>query len=145
MRLQYFMEILLKFGCFCSRKRFWNDHFGLPRHCLLGVGRIANWVHRTDSRLALSQWEMLLQSNAVSHWLGANLESAHSTCSLPYHDAACLFMLLHVLIPNQEHDLLCHDMGHIWAIHGLQIWQTISGIIISGWGQIIECQKRSWW
>ena len=31
---------------------------------------------RADSRLAPSQWETLLQSNAVSHWLGANLESA---------------------------------------------------------------------
>ena len=29
-----------------------------------------------DSRLAPSQWETSLQSNAVSHWLGANLESA---------------------------------------------------------------------
>ena len=29
-----------------------------------------------DSRFAPSQWEMALQSNAVSHWLGANLESA---------------------------------------------------------------------
>ena len=26
--------------------------------------------------LAFSQWETSLQSNAVSHWLGANLESA---------------------------------------------------------------------
>ena len=32
--------------------------------------------HRADSRLAPSQWETSLQSNAVSHWLGANLESA---------------------------------------------------------------------
>ena len=31
---------------------------------------------RADSRLAPSQWETALQSNAVSHWLGANLESA---------------------------------------------------------------------
>ena len=31
---------------------------------------------RADIRLAPSQWEMLLQSNAVSHWLGINLESA---------------------------------------------------------------------
>ena len=30
---------------------------------------------RTDSRLAPSQWETSLQSNAVSHWLGAKLES----------------------------------------------------------------------
>ena len=32
---------------------------------------------RADSRLAPSQWETL-QSNAVSHWLGANLELALS-------------------------------------------------------------------
>ena len=42
------------------------------------------WVHRADSRLAPSQWETLLQSNTGSHWLGANLESALSTCSLTY-------------------------------------------------------------
>ena len=31
---------------------------------------------RVDSRFAPSQWETSLQTNAVSHWLGANLESA---------------------------------------------------------------------
>ena len=31
---------------------------------------------RADSRFPPSQWETSLQSNAVSHWLGANLESA---------------------------------------------------------------------
>ena len=31
---------------------------------------------RADSRLAPSQWETSLRSNAISHWLGANLESA---------------------------------------------------------------------
>ena len=31
---------------------------------------------RADSRLVTSQWEMSFQSNAVSPWLGANLESA---------------------------------------------------------------------
>ena len=31
---------------------------------------------RADSRLAPSQWETSLQSNAVSHWLDADLESA---------------------------------------------------------------------
>ena len=34
------------------------------------------WISRADSRFAPSQRERLLQSNAVSHWLGANLESA---------------------------------------------------------------------
>ena len=31
---------------------------------------------RADSRFAPSHWETSLQSNAVSHWLDANLESA---------------------------------------------------------------------
>ena len=31
---------------------------------------------RADSRLAPSEWETWLQSNAVSDWLGVNLESA---------------------------------------------------------------------
>ena len=31
---------------------------------------------RADTRLAPSQWETALQSNAVSHWMGGNLVSA---------------------------------------------------------------------
>ena len=34
------------------------------------------YVFRADSRFAPSQWEPLLQSNAISHWLGTKLESA---------------------------------------------------------------------
>ena len=34
------------------------------------------WQNRADSRFAPNHWETSLQSNAVSHWLGANLESA---------------------------------------------------------------------
>ena len=34
-----------------------------------------NGVDRADSRFAPGQWETSLQSNAVSHWLGTNLES----------------------------------------------------------------------
>ena len=34
------------------------------------------YILRADSRLAPSPWETSLKSNAVSHWLGANLESA---------------------------------------------------------------------
>ena len=33
-------------------------------------------LYRTDSRFGSSQWETPLQSNGVSHWLGAKLESA---------------------------------------------------------------------
>ena len=38
-------------------------------HVVMGYGRV-------DSRLAPSQWKTTLQSNAVSHWLGVNLESS---------------------------------------------------------------------
>ena len=34
------------------------------------------YMCRADSRLAPCQWEASLQSNAVSYWLGTNLESA---------------------------------------------------------------------
>ena len=37
--------------------------------------RIACYIHRADTGLAPRQWETSLQSNAVSHWLGANRES----------------------------------------------------------------------
>ena len=33
-------------------------------------------INKVNSRFTPSQWETSLQSNAVSHWLGANLESA---------------------------------------------------------------------
>ena len=45
------------------------------------VNLLWQWEYRADSRLVPSQWETSLQSNAVSHWLGANLESA-----LDYYD-----------------------------------------------------------
>ena len=37
-------------------------------------------ICRADSRLAPSQWEMSLQSNVISHRLGANLESTLLIC-----------------------------------------------------------------
>ena len=55
-------------------------------HCILFGGikismpkkwvMLGKWYSRADSRLPPSQWETSLQSNAVSHWLGANPESA---------------------------------------------------------------------
>ena len=35
-------------------------------------------IYRANSRFVSSQWETSLQSNTVSHWLGANQESALS-------------------------------------------------------------------
>ena len=47
--------------------------FGLSRSVL-----ISNRKDKGDFRLTSGQWEASLQSNAVSHWLSANLESALS-------------------------------------------------------------------
>ena len=34
-----------------------------------------NVINKADSRLVPRQWETSLQSNAVSHWIGSNLQS----------------------------------------------------------------------
>ena len=39
------------------------------------VMSVLKQLNRADCRIAPSQWETSLQSNAISHWLGANLES----------------------------------------------------------------------
>ena len=42
-----------------------------------GFNELMGWIFpRANSSFAPSQWETALQSNAVSHWLGTNLESA---------------------------------------------------------------------
>ena len=43
--------------------------------CYLSIATWMVYTCRADSRLAPSQWKTSLQSNTVSHWLGANLES----------------------------------------------------------------------
>ena len=55
------------------------------------------WHHpyyiRADSRFVPNQWEMLLQSNGISHWLGTNLEYA----------------LLYVFYINSRKKLFCNE------------------------------------
>ena len=52
------------------------------RHSWYWLYRISGWLSpavedfRNDSRLPPSQWVAALQSNAASHWLGANVGSA---------------------------------------------------------------------
>ena len=55
---------------------------------------------RADSRLAPSQWETPLQSNAVSQWLGANLESALAMlCYVAvYYAMLCYVMLRYITL-----------------------------------------------
>ena len=51
---------------------------GRPWHCTSSLSTTGNdFINiRIDSRLAPSQWETALLCTDVSHWLGANLESA---------------------------------------------------------------------
>ena len=76
----------LLFSLICAWTNGWvnnRDGGDLRRHCahydVTVMTRCYNeplWLwFRADSRLAPSPWETSLQSNAVSHWLGANLES----------------------------------------------------------------------
>ena len=51
--------------------------------CGLAPFDYSHCVTRADSWLAPSQWETSLQSNAVFHWLGANIESALVTSQAP--------------------------------------------------------------
>ena len=57
---------------------------------------------RAHSRLVPSQWETLLQSNAVSHWLGANRESALWTLATHPKPTASVLLQNHLpLIDDQ--------------------------------------------
>ena len=50
-------------------------------HCTFAVRFMAHYhFHKADSRFAASQWQTSLQSNGVSHWLGANVATWQSIC-----------------------------------------------------------------
>ena len=55
-----------------------------PSHMFWG-----HFLYRADSRLAPSQWQTALQSNAISHWLGANLEFSPAIMHQPYGCLPC--------------------------------------------------------
>ena len=71
-------------------------------------------IPRADSSLAPSQWETSLQSNSISHWLGANLESDLIPCKSDYgrwkSAVATRFLHTGILV-----DSVCND---ITIFHG---------------------------
>ena len=78
-----------------------------------------SWTYvRADSRFAPSQWETALLCNDVSHWLGANLESALYVCQT--WSSLCLLMAQHLM-------MLGHQQTQWW----LQKKQTLSTKISS--------------
>ena len=79
---------------------------------IMFLWQVGKAYSRVDSRLAPSQWQTSLQSNAVSHWLGANLESAlylifslviiqvyHRNCERMIHVLACSFVCANGSVP----------------------------------------------
>ena len=115
-------------GTCCSGSHNWNYFYGAlsikssllilkmgtHRFHLLVSYQIFKWaaVTRADSRLASSQWETL-QSNAVSHWLGANLESDLVTqqgCPVTGIGVPVTAVRQHVLV--QSNTLVCHQLIH---------------------------------
>ena len=64
--------------------------------CNLAMGVDVTCIFRADSKLVPSHWEMSLQSNALSHWLGSNLDSAPI---LPQCGLHKVLDKLHMLFP----------------------------------------------
>ena len=60
---------------------------------------ILRWYYMADYGFALSQRETSLQSNAVSHWLGANIEKAcinHTNCTAQWFQNILFCVINHV-------------------------------------------------
>ena len=85
---------------------------------------------RADSRLAPSQWETALFCNAVSHWPGANLESAlHSmSCSFSskFYAIFILENIAHIRIRMKKNCVFPHWIGQVLFFNqgctSLQYW-----------------------
>ena len=89
----------------------------------------SKWRHlynRTDSRFAPSQWEMSLQSNAVSNWLGANPESA----LIQYHSSVIHYALKTESCHDADFAITgsitgCHN-GNLWCCQWRQSWHHVT-------------------
>ena len=100
-----------------------HDTILIWRHCngydIWGI------ILRADSKLAPSQWETSLQSNTVSHWLGANLESAlilwlknGRSCYLLLHDVLndrLVLLTLNMLSCFEDYKKCIHILYHIYG------------------------------
>ena len=73
-------------------------------------------IFRADSRLPPSQWETSLQSNTVSHWLGANPESAPILMTFPVsywaHAMPEIIQSEHIDPYVTTGRYTCHDWGY---------------------------------
>ena len=71
------LTVIFKLFICCHVVRLYETERGLHHHV---TDNLENDAGRVDSRFAPSQWKTSLQNDTVSHWLGANLESALIMC-----------------------------------------------------------------
>ena len=92
-------------------------------------------LDRADSRLAPSQWETSLQSNAVSHWLGASLESALSKYSpmCPILTSGAIKAMVPSSCPWNSPAAVCRDASRAAAPKSpiRACWPVLSNIILA--------------
>ena len=105
-------------------------------------------VYRADSRLALSQWETSLQSNAVVYWLGANLESALVYIAISQRTGVLIKHVLHPEIYfSAGNGLDSHHRGPVGHCYSLCI-SVISCIANCGYETTLVGTGREhteWW
>ena len=112
---------------------FWMDEMTWAAVIFESVER-----YRADSRLAPSQWETLLQSNTVSHWLGANLGSALNV--LPWLSlSSCLLFYVQRCLPVYMESSPCQSvcLGVGEAVRFLVVG-TIGKEKRPPWGQALD-------
>ena len=93
---------------------------------------ILNWAkpviynYRADSKLAPSQWETSLRSNAVSRWLGTKLESALQS----FHPNGWLYLVYFTLHQSMfVYNLFyshhpCHELIKRYMLNVLFTWKV---------------------
>ena len=96
----------------CSLWRHCND---VP--CIIQHRNDCRLISRTGCRFALNQWGTALLCNDISHWLGANLESALIICSMHIHNTrvGCnkKYQNLHIQIKTGSSYLLTNKAARI--------------------------------
>ena len=105
---------------------------------------------RANSRFEPSQWGMSLQSNAVSHWLGANIESAlilasMSVC-LPTADPG-IILCMHPANERRRYNVMSSLIGWVPAQNDpcdLSDWTLKYTIWSLIWNHFKHTTKNAW-
>ena len=106
------------------------------------IGCTSPWYCKDDSTLAPNQWEVVLQSNAISHWLGATLHCiiAWTTFFDDEGRQRCIMMQesINSLKPGWDHYINSLACGKCCKLKGSMIFKPILGTdIFSTYWEIV--------